>query len=514
MRFLPKTLDGSNLMLLNTYYDQGTPDNNTPDDVLDIIYKDMDTGKKYVETIRNPKIEIYIVKPEYRTFEYMRNFNALEECTKYTMPYKSRFKHIAEILGCTPQEAKYSVYASQSDMNIEHFYMMQFLKEYGNTLPKKLSLAFSDIESDIINCEGFPEPGEAPINAISYYDESTKNMYTLVCIQDNVPKVDKEHRKYEYYEKLRSRFKRMTDDFVNRIDEFVEECNRTFDETYGHIHYNVLVFEDELSMLQTYWAIVDKCDDDYMLFWNAPYDVSNLIERLKYLGYNPNQVIQSKDFAPNRELSWKEDHNAMVHKRKHSFKTFTRVTILDQMVNYAGIRAGRGKLPSTKLNAIAKNELNDEKLDYSEYGNIKMFPYHDFWKFILYNIKDSLLQVGIERKTRDMDSIYTTIYLDCVKTSEVFTSTVVVANSLRYFALYEKGYAMGSNINKLYKVQKTDEQISDAKEDKFAGAFVMNPAHCSSTGFMLLAQLNKYIHDHCIDFDIASELSIYPRRFT
>ena len=204
MKFLPKSLESSNLMILNTYYNSGSFNPDEPDDVLDIIYKDMDTDKKYVETIRNPKIEIYIVKPEYRTYTHMRNFHPLEECDKYTMPYKSRFKEIAKILGCTPKEAKYSVYTSQSDMDIEHFYMMQFLKEYGNTLPKTLSLGFSDIEADSIMFPGFPETGEAPINAISYYNERTKNMYTLVCTQDNVPVVDKGHRKYEYYEKLRS----------------------------------------------------------------------------------------------------------------------------------------------------------------------------------------------------------------------------------------------------------------------------------------------------------------------
>ena len=116
-----------------------------------------------------------------------------------------------------------------------------------------------------------------------------------------------------------------------------------------------------------------------------------------------------------------------------------------------------------------------------------------------------LLQVGIERKTRDMDSIYATFHLDCVKLSEVFTSTAVVGNSLRYFALYEKDSAMGSNRNKLYRVEKTAEQKKADEEEKFAGAFVMNPAHCSSTGFKLLAQLNKYIHDNVIDMDITSE---------
>ena len=119
MKFLPVTLDNSNLMLLNTYYHPGTNDYTTLDDTLDIIYKDMDTGKKYVETIHGPKIEIYITKPEYRNYDTMQDFMLIDKCTKYTMPYKTRFKHIAEILGCSPKEAKYSRYIFQADMDIE-----------------------------------------------------------------------------------------------------------------------------------------------------------------------------------------------------------------------------------------------------------------------------------------------------------------------------------------------------------------------------------------------------------
>lgn len=507
MKFLSGALDSSNLMILNTYYDKGTDDFSTPDDVLDIVYKDMDTGKKYVETIHSPRIEVYVVKPEYRTFTYMRNFIDYSKCDKLTVPYKTRFAEVAKVLNCTPKEAQYSPYLFQGDMDIEHFYLMQFFIEYNNDQVKKLSLAYSDIENDIINVKGFADPGEAPINAISYLDASTRNMYTFVCVQDNVPHVDPSHKKYDFYEKLRTRFKKQTDDFVQRLEEFIAECNNDFDASYGHIDYNVLVFEDEESMLYAYWDVVDKCDNDYIEFWNAPYDVSNLCERpVKAFGIDPNDMISSKEFGK-RQVFWKEDKNANAHKRKHIFNTFTRATILDQMVIYAGIRSGRGKLPSLKLNAIAKNELKDEKLDYSEYGNIRMFPYYDFWKFIKYNIKDVLLQFGIDNKVHDTDAIYATIHIDCVKPSEVFTSTLVVGNSLRLFAFIEKGNVMGSNKNKLFKVKKTAEQIKQEKKDKFAGAWVMHPKHCSSTGFKLLGQLNKYIHDHAIDFDITSE---YP----
>jgi hypothetical protein len=495
-------------MILRTYYNSGTNDFTTPDDTLDIVYKDIDTGKIYVETLNNPKIEIYVVKPEYRTFNFYKTFIKKEQCNKYLVPYKTRYADIGKILGCKPKETKFSKYVYQIDMDIEHYYLMQFFKEYGcKTDNKPLTLGFSDIESDIIQIgEGFPSPGETPTNAISYFDESTHTMYTLLCVQDNVPRVPETSKKYEYYEKLRKRFKEQTDYFIEHIEDFKEECRKAFEETYGKIEYKIMVFDEELPMYKAYWQIIEYCQNDYGFFWNAPYDISNLIERLKTLGYDPSDIIPSPDFG-HRVVRWYEDKNATVHKRKHIFDTYTKTTFMDQMVNYAGIRSGKGKLPSVKLNAIAKNELKDEKLDYSEYGNIKMFPYYDWWKFVMYNIKDVLLQVGIERKTHDANYIYTVMTTSSLKTSEVFTSTTVVGNDLRLFADIEFDIVMGSNKNKLFKVEKTEEQIREEKKDKFAGAFVMNPGHCSPTGFMLLGALNKYIHDHVIDEDISSELN-------
>lgn len=502
MKFLSKSLGNSNLMMLNVLYDKGSQDY-TLDDRLDFIYKDIDTGKTYVETIHSPLIEIYVAKPEHRV-DYYKNFFRMEDCDKYTVHYKTRMKEIGDILGCSPQEVKKLPYVCQIDMDIEHFYMMQFFIEYDNHQNHPISIGFSDIESDIINFDSFAEPGEAPPNAISYFNEDTDDMYTLLCVQDNVPHVEETHSKYEYYEKLRSGFKKQTTDFIARMDEFIAECERDFEPSYGKIDYHILVFEDEISMAQAYWDIVHQCSNDYLFFWNAPYDVSNLIERPYVKGVNPATFIPSPELG-NRSPFWKEDKNAVVHKRKHIFNTWTTTTIMDQMVNYAGVRSGKGKLPSVRLNAIAQTELKDEKLDYSEYGNIKMFPYYDWWKFVKYNIKDVLLQAGIERKTKDAQYIYTLLSTNCLKPSEVFTSTTVVANSLRLFAAIEGHEVMGQNKNKLFKVQKTAEQIKQEKKDKFAGAFVMHPKHATSTGYMLLGVLNRYIHDHAIDFDITSE---------
>ena len=88
MKFLPASLDGSNLMILNIYYTKGSQDCNIADDYLEIVYKDIDIGKKYVEKIRHPMIEVYVEKPEYRNHTYFKHWIRTEYCDKYTQKNK------------------------------------------------------------------------------------------------------------------------------------------------------------------------------------------------------------------------------------------------------------------------------------------------------------------------------------------------------------------------------------------------------------------------------------------
>ena len=73
---------------------------------------------------------------------------------------------------------------------------------------------------------------------------------------------------------------------------------------------------------------------------------------------------------------------------------------------YASIRKSQHKLRSVKLNAIAERELGDKKVEYPENTNILAFIYANWRLFAIYNIKDTLLQLGIERKTNDTLTYY------------------------------------------------------------------------------------------------------------
>lgn len=49
---------------------------------------------------------------------------------------------------------------------------------------------------------------------------------------------------------------------------------------------------------------------------------------------------------------------------------------------------------SLKNYTIQKHQ--NKKLDYSEGGNIKLFPYKEYKKYVSYNVKDTLIQYEIE----------------------------------------------------------------------------------------------------------------------
>lgn len=117
MKFLKEALDGDKLMLLRTYYDPGSKDFDAADDVIDIVYKNIESGKIHIESIEHPKIEIFIQKEEFRDDTYYPNYLEKSQCDSYWVPYKSRFKDIGTILGTNAAGAKYCKFVGQLDMD-------------------------------------------------------------------------------------------------------------------------------------------------------------------------------------------------------------------------------------------------------------------------------------------------------------------------------------------------------------------------------------------------------------
>ena len=142
------------------------------------------------------------------------------------------------------------------------------------------------------------------------------------------------------------------------------------------------------------------------------------------LGMNPVEVMCHKDFKIQEAFFKKDLRNFMIANKGDYFKISSYTVYLDQMIVYASLRKGGSQLRSNALSYIAQVEIGDEKLDYSEDANIKTLPYVNYKKFVKYNIKDVLLQLGIERKTHDIDNVYLRSYTNVTAYSKVFRQTV------------------------------------------------------------------------------------------
>ena len=446
MKFLDSRFDGRNLMPIHVVsydsFELGARD------AIAITFKDLDTGQTFVETIDKPKYEVYVLKPElWPKATYMDCWEDMRNLDRYLVSYHFRDRELAKILGCEPEQVRYSPLIFGYDMKIEHYYWIQFLLEYGNDLPKRVNIGYFDIESDIIQADGFAAPGEAPTSAITFIDATEKIVYTLALGRDNLPILADNNPHHDEYEKIKENFYSQVEYLKANMDKFIAECHENFDEYYGELEYKLMIFDDEIKLHQVFWEIIRRSNIDFLMAWNAPYDARNMIERPLALGYEPESIICDPAFKY-KTCFFEEDDNIQAHKRNHRAIISIKPLLLCQMWMYAGVRSGQGKQPSLKLNAIAKKELKDEKLNYEEEGNIKTFMYKNYWKYLMYNIKDVLLQLGIGRVTKDIDTVYDRCYENGMLIPEAFVSTTMLTTSLTKYFLKE-GFVLGTNSNRI-----------------------------------------------------------------
>ena len=540
MKFLDGVGPNQEVLPLNYLYFNER--NFNVDDVLTIIYKDVASGETKVQNIIKPEIEVWIVKPEYReAVRFNRTWVKKEYLEPHKVRYRNRYRQIAKILGLQDEDidlAKTSPFVLFSNLDIRNYYALQFIHEYNVPDSFNLNIGLFDIENDIIDIDHFPQPGECPISLIAFIDVSNETVYQFILEPQNHSHTINPATG-DYYD-----YRDQVQHLKEHVKEYIQELHEMFDESYGVLDYHILFLKSEEEMISKFFKLLDVLNIDFAEAWNAAYDMSNLTSRPDKILSDPIQLICSDKFLA-KECLFVEDKNPLFHKRKHTCQIAHPTVFIDQMVIYAGLRSAMGKIPSLKLNVIAQKEIGDTKLDYSEEGSIKELPYENFWKYCLYSIKDTLLQLGIHRKTDDISSVYSRMLEDGLLANEVFTSTIQLTNSLSTFLL-EHDYIPGNNFNKFNDEQKLKQQAyfygssndiasdendammnamvdpddlvdtsddeeeeddSSKKKKKFSGAMVQDPNRMLPTGFKINGRLNSRIHNNVGDMDITSE---YP----
>lgn len=501
-------IDKERYMFINAIYNKKT---DVDDDVLYVIYKDKYTDEKLLYTEKKPKYTYYVAKEEFRNYDYHMHQFPIKNLDEITCEYRSLPFSVADNCGDSSlkslfkssiQQGQYKVfrkihsmanYVFGSDIPIETYAKIQYILNYrSNTDVYNVSRIFLDIEVDGIHVKGFPQSGECPINAVTIIDEPSKTCYTFLLRNEDNPLIE---------------------EFEKNITPFKQDLHDSFDEIYGHLEYKIFMYDREIDLIKDMFSLIHTLKRDFCLIWNMSFDIPFIIERIKNLGYEPEDIMCHPDFET-KLVYYKPTSSRVIENKTDRVICNSYTTYLDQCTIYAGLRKGQGTIGSKKLNDVGRTEVHDEKIDYHEVADFKNFPYQDYTKFVKYNIKDVLLQFGIDKVTSDLDELYIRAFLSATPYELAFKQLTFLKNRA-YVSYYKQGliicnteeYDEVAQRNILYEIYGDGKEEDEDEETQFPGALVADPLNNSNTGIELFGKQSKYIYDDSIDEDFSS---MYP----
>lgn len=212
---------------------------------------------------------------------------------------------------------------------------------------------------------------------------------------------------------------------------------------------------DEIDLLKRFIDLWSSVYPDILTGWNIKFfDIPYLVNRIS-------SVLGDK-FAK-RLSPW-----GIIREKTSTYMTTERKTyvllgigVLDYIELYRKFADEGTSRESYRLDYIAHVELEERKLDYSEYGSLHNLYKQDYQKFIEYNIKDVDLVDKLDAKLGLIDLALTLAYQSKSNYDDVF-----------------KQVRMWDNIiyNELFKQKKVLPPMAvHHKDTAYAGAYVKAP---------------------------------------
>lgn len=505
---IPGYPKGRNLVILNTNYDRGhkQDDGKWSNDMLTVLFKDLDTNKKHIAQIENPEYTFYTTKDDVYVDDNLF-FIEKEKVNPVTVPYKDVVKTIAGLYGEEGLQEYYNNIKSgnrranndfhtlpnifNSDMDIQDHFRFQFSLNYTNDPSYVPTKAYSDIETDTNYQQGdFPEMGEVPINSISYIDQAHKKIicFCWIDVENNPSAV--EFEEYAKYNDVAAECKEFCE---NHIGKKYAKKYKLLDFNYEFVFYH-----DEAQMLIDFYKVVNYYEPDIMMYWNgAGFDNPYIVERLKVLGLDPSQVV-SKSYVKEKMCKcYIDERNKALPAQRGDWTFFTNHTVvIDQMIQFASRRKGQSAFDNMKLDNIARLIAKVGKLDWSKrFRTFSQFIRGDFKMFSFYNVCDTLAQYCVEFMVSDMDYMVSKCLMNNTRYEKCHRQTVYLTN--RCTAEFEKeGFIIGNNHNR-----------NNEKPPKFPGALVGDPTHNNDFAKLKICGQVVNICNNLDDFDYKS---LYP----
>lgn len=477
---IPGYKKGSNITIMNAFYKGVSRQDNGKwkQDYLTIVYKDNETGEKHQYTEPNPEYSYYVAKDDVTEIEdYPIHFIDKSKVREVTTLYKDLLHSIAKEtnnLELYEENKKYGNFKANqllllnprvfsADIPILSYIRAKFNEEYKNPVIP-ISIAFFDIESDIINADSDDIViGRDPVNMISMYFTGTKTMYNFVLRNPRNPQI----------EILENNMKNDFAKYKKKFTDFIEFDLGGMDKVqkYGldDIKLSVGFYDTEIDLIYNFFTMMNILKPDFATAYNMAYDMRQLMARIEALGADPRAIICDLENFDEKWLFYEYFHEGdkpEIEERCDRLDISCMTTYIDQMVIYASRRKGQKAIESYALDHVGTEECGVRKLDYHDITtNIAKFPYLDFERFWLYNMIDVIVQVCLEAQTSDIKYVFNNVIEMNTPYQKIFRQTVYLAAKAADFYKNVEGVILGNNTNKFGKKPL----------EKFPGAFVANP---------------------------------------
>lgn len=532
----PFNEDNTN-MLVNCIYTKGyNEDTHEYSDILYIILKNVKTGEKSLKQIEHPTVPIYFEKPEYREHSTAERYKELTKLDKKVVPYTDIAKYIADDWGPDATRLYQSLlrnddrnavkdmllypYVFGADYAPDIVFRNTWLQKYGitNSAHYKLDVAYSDIETSLLNTHAEPDPSRDVIDLDTITDDEKKECHTFLFLFETLLHVDNEtederkYREYLYSEKIK------TQQWVlNHISEVEAMIYEELSEDYPDFKFILHPFTDELEMIQSAFRFINKRAFDMCLYWFMRFDMNYISDRIVALGGSPKKVICPEDF-PIKQAQYIFDTIHMDAKTNNDrFVCTSRTAYLDQMGLYIKTRKSGSEIRFSALNYIAEKEGVGGKKDYSEEGDLLRLSCLNYIKYIIYNIKDTLVQRDLENVIHDTATLQTNSYMNASPYNDCFKETVTIRNG-QYYYYWLQGLVPGVNTNSIIESKRRREEEAELKrrgidpktykqDNKFEGAVVGNVALIDNVGQEILGKRSNCYFKYSADMDMKA---FYP----
>ena len=509
---IPGYQKGSDITLLDLIYHrpQKLENGKYSNDVMTVIFRDNQLKEKRHVDIENPTFEFEMLNDDEQIQDYPQMFIPKEKVHTVSVPYKELDKKIAELTGneqffydnlksgnFTANSMLHSnLKLFSSDENLEDNFRRRFAAFYTNE-PYILEKGFLDIETDIINMPHTDNIGnhygDYPINAVTFISDGKNQVSTFVLRDKKNPLI----QEFENWCNT-GMFQQEIKDFVrDKVGGWKQEIRFGLDK----YQYRIFFYDDELELIYDLFKVINHDKPDFVLAWNMAFDIPYIMERIKYFGLNPEDIICDPSFKNKKVQYYIDERHQNVHEEKGDFAKISGYTVyVDQLIQYASRRKGQSKPPNFRLDTIGNIVAKVRKYDYSHITtDIAELPYKNFKVFIFYNIMDTIVQKCIEKRTEDINFLFYKTLINNTRYNKSHRNTIYLANRAREEFLKNEGVVLGNN----HAYFKQEE-----KKGKFLGAIVSSPQRVDKDSLIK----NKYgiqynIFRNGVDFDFSS---MYP----